>query len=113
MTKRELRLAGVLLFVSITANIAQYALATSEPNIWPEEQYYRYDDMFLGGALMIPRRDGTGWMILNLADAVITVTEFGPPLRCAMMQMHTEAGVIDGPCVEGAETVTKVVEAEQ
>ena len=69
--------------------------------IWPDEVEYRFNDMFLGGALMFRPKGTTGLKMIDFSNAIITVTEFGAPMNCAKMIIHTDVGMIAGECIEG------------
>ena len=102
LSNREKKGLGVLLVLSILANVTQYALTTSEIPIWPSELNYRYSDVFQGGALLYRPEGTNGMAMLDLSDAIVRVTEFGAPLQCAVMRIYTNTGqTIESNCIPG------------
>ena len=98
MNTRAGVLLAILCVVSVLANLH---IAKFQNYIWPTELRYRYSQMFLGSALMYRPAGTEGLALLDMDEAVITVTEYGSPINCAVLTIHTSTGSIQGECVEG------------
>ena len=92
-------LITALIVVSISSNIF---------TMWPRPAYdqsalHRYDftDMFENSVLLFRPKGTERLSLINMDKAVITVTEYGPPLNCTLLEIQTLDGTIPGPCITG------------
>ncbi len=92
-------LISALIVVSVSTNI--FTMWPVEAYDWPAQQRYEYAGMFDDSLLMYRPAGTEGLAILDMDNAVITISEFGEPLNCAQLNIHTNEGTIPGPCIEG------------
>lgn len=101
--KRQIVLLIILCVTSVMANF--YINSLYSDMEWPESQRYFYDAMFDDSVLYYRPAGTDGLSMINMHEAVIVITEIGPPLACASLTIVTADGRIDGPCVKGIEEI--------
>jgi hypothetical protein len=92
-------LVTILIVVSVGTNI--FTLWDSGTFIPPTELKYKYTKMFENSVLLYRPAGTNGMAMLNMDGAVVTISEFGPPMNCAVLNIHTADGMIPGACVAG------------
>lgn len=94
-------LVTILIVVSVGTNL----LTMYKPEILkpPGEYHYMYENMFMNSVLWYRNVD-TSMGMIDMGDAVVVVTEFGDPLNCMVVNIHTTAGIIRGACLPGEMT---------
>ena len=91
-------LVTILIVVSVGTNL----LTMYKPDVLkqPGEYHYQYKGMFTDTVMWY--RDDEGVMsMIDMNKSVVVVTDFGDPLNCMMLNIHTTSGIIPGVCLPG------------
>ncbi len=97
-------LVTILIVVSVGTNI--FTMSKHGTFAWPTEQRYDYTEMFGDSILMYRPQDTESLAVISMTGSVITITNFGAPLNCVALDIHTPDGTIPGPCIKHPEVET-------
>lgn len=95
--KRINVLITALIVVSVGSNILN--AIPPEKFKWPEVARYDYHNMFDDSVVFYRPKGSDGLAMIDMTDSIITVTKFGSPLNCMLLNIHTKDGLIKGDCV--------------